>query len=59
MKHLIRDIVDGVIEGAKEQGLDLVTDSLEMSFTYPDIPTIQIYIRIGGMFQGIPEGEEH
>lgn len=58
-KEILRPIVEATIVASEQMGFDLVTDSWECTFVYADLPHVEVSLRIGGMFQGIPEGEEH
>jgi len=38
---------------AHEEGLDLMTDSLTLKFSYPDMPGIEVTFSVGGIFSGM------
>lgn len=52
-KELLRPIVNEIVAMAREEGLDLMTDSLTMRFTYPDMPGIEVTFSVGGIFSGM------
>jgi hypothetical protein len=49
-KEYFREYVERALLAAEEEGLDLTTDSLNLTFTYPDLPYVQVSLTIGGMF---------
>lgn len=49
-KVLLRPNIDDLIRTAEAEGIDLSSDTLELTFTYPDIPHILVSIRVGGLF---------
>jgi hypothetical protein len=57
-KERFRDIVEEIVSGANEVGLNLTTDIVELSFTYPDMPEVLVRFSVGGIFYEEPESEE-
>lgn len=49
-KEFFRPYIEDILNYAEGEGLDLSSDSIDMKFTYPDMPHIEVYIRVGGMF---------
>lgn len=52
-KEILKPIVEEVVHMAQEEGLDLMTDSLTLKFSYPDMPGIEVTFTVGGIFQGM------
>lgn len=49
-KEYFREYVESALLAAEAEGLDLSTDTLNLTFTYPDLPYVQVSLTIGGMF---------
>ena len=52
-KQILKPIVDDIVIMAQEEGLDLMTDSLTLKFSYPDLPGIEVTFTVGGIFSGM------
>lgn len=58
MKDNLKPIFIPIIEGFKQEGLDLSSDTATFTITYPEHPEVRITINIGGMFYEEPENME-
>jgi hypothetical protein len=57
-KDRFRNIVEEVVNSAYEAELNLLTDVVELSFTYPDMPDVLVKFSVGGIFYTDTESEE-